>query len=68
MVQNRFSFYDFNCCSWYSYTNVNDVVIFVIIIHNNMIAKLVLYEILTVKVIVNKLTFLHYSIDVNFEL
>jgi hypothetical protein len=33
-----------------------------------MIAKLVLYEILTVKVIVNKLTFLHYSIDVNFEL
>ena len=39
MVKNRISIYDFNCCSWFSYTNVNDIVIFVIIIQNNVLQK-----------------------------
>jgi Kef-type K+ transport system membrane component KefB len=43
MVQSRFSFYDFNCWSWVCYTNVSDIVIFVINIHNKMIANLILY-------------------------
>ena len=29
MVQNKISIYDINCCSWFGYTNVNDIVIFV---------------------------------------
>ena len=59
------SFYDFNCCPWVSYTHVNYITIFVIIIHNNMIAKLVLLNSMTVKVIANKYTFLHYNLGVN---
>ena len=33
MVQNRISFYDFNCCPWVCYTYTYDVPSFVIIIH-----------------------------------
>ena len=29
MVQNKISISDINCCSWFGYTNVNDIVIFV---------------------------------------
>jgi hypothetical protein len=67
MVQNRFSFYDFNSCSWDGYTNVNDVVIFIIIINNSRIAKLD-YMNFNDQVIVNKSIFLHYSLGVNFGL